>query len=200
MVKLADADNIIDIHKERMAYARALSWVLQFVSENASPSRAAEFKVHPAYIQELHKISAAGLIGVSVSGNYRANKVTIRNTEHTPPPPEEVQKYMEEFIIELHKMWRTASPVEIAAYALWRLNWIHPFPNGNGRTARLFSYFLLNMRVGTTLHGKRGDLLPEIIRDQSEYISALRAADADDLSEMEELIGALLTEQLKKSY
>jgi Fic family protein len=32
--------------------------------------------------------------------------------------------------------WAEASAVHLCAYVLWRLNWIHPFGDGNGRTAR----------------------------------------------------------------
>jgi Fic family protein len=41
-----------------------------------------------------------------------------------------------------------------AAYALCRLNWIHPFAGGNGRTARAFSYLIicLDMQIIRPCH------------------------------------------------
>jgi hypothetical protein len=41
-------------------------------------------------------------------------------------------------------------PTELAAYGLWRLNWIHPFVEGNGRTARAVCYFTSMRPVGSS--------------------------------------------------
>jgi Fic family protein len=38
------------------------------------------------------------------------------------------------------------STVHLAAYVLWKMNWIHPFADGNGRTARAVSYVVLSIR------------------------------------------------------
>ena len=82
------------------------------------------------------------------------------------------------------------APTELAAYGLWRMNWIHPFVEGNGRTARAVCYFLLCGRIGSLLRGQK--TLPERIRENRQgYVEALRAADRAwddgklDFSEME---------------
>src|SRR5262249_19049562 len=94
------------------------------------------------------------------------------------------------------------SPTELAAYALWRLNWIHPFIEGNGRTARAASYYLLCVRHGALLKGRR--IVPERIKDDRDgYEEALAAADQAwdqghlDFSKMEEYLAALLQAQLE---
>jgi len=85
---------------------------------------------------------------------------------------------------------------------LWRLNWIHPFNDGNGRTARAACYFLLCVRSGALLPGRR--IVPERIRESREgYEAALTAADRAwdaghlDFSEMEAYLSRLLQEQLE---
>jgi hypothetical protein len=45
-----------------------------------------------------------------------------------------------------------ATAIHLAAYLMWRLNWIHPFADGNGRTARMTSY------VGAADHHRPPDL------------------------------------------
>ena len=45
--------------------------------------------------------------------------------------------------------------IHLAAYVMWRLNWIHPFVDGNGRTSSAASYFVLCMRAGNVLPGKK---------------------------------------------
>lgn len=67
-------------------------------------------------------------------------------------------------------------PTLLPAYALWRLNWIHPFIEGNGRTARAACYYLICLRNGGLLPGKK--TVPERIREnRGPYYDALRDAD-----------------------
>jgi Fic family protein len=91
--------------------------------------------------------------------------------------------------------------LNVPAYALWRLNWIHPFVEGNGRTARAACYYLLCMKQGRLLPGKK--VVPERIREnRGPYYGALEAADAAwdegnlDVSEMAEYLEGLLKGQL----
>ena len=87
---------------------------------------------------------------------------------------------------------------------MWRLNWIHPFTNGNGRTSRVASYLVLCAAVGSNLPGER--TVPEIIDDdKADYYLALDAADASwkagtlDVSAMEDVIEKALTMQLESA-
>jgi Fic family protein len=108
---------------------------------------------------------------------------------------------MDRFISTVQENWFLWSETDLAAYGLWRLNWIHPFIEGNGRTARAASCFLLCVRAGTLLPGDR--ILPERIRENRQaYEDALTAADRAweagelDFSRMENLIACLLQAQL----
>jgi Fic family protein len=79
--------------------------------------------------------------------------------------------------------WRSGkrSALERAAYALWRLNWIHPFAGGNGRTSRAVAYLILCAEDGAMMPGK--PTMPSLIhQNRREYITALRACDAAELS------------------
>ena len=97
--------------------------------------------------------------------------------------------------------WTSSTPIHLAAYAMWRINWVHPFVNGNGRTARMYSYIILSIRIGFVLPGTY--TIPHQISDnKSPYYEALDDADAAwlnkrlDLSVMENLLGHLLAGQL----
>ena len=90
---------------------------------------------------------------------------------------------------------------ELSAYLMWRLNWIHPFGDGNGRTSRAISYFALSVKLGMVLPGS--PTIPEqIVQERGPYYHALDAADLAwsqgqvDVSEMSSLIQRLLQEQL----
>lgn len=185
---------------QREDLGKALLWVHNFVKNNAKAH--ANFVVREDHVRFLHYTVAQRL--VDQPGFYRGRNVRITNSPHTPPRAEEVSGYMQEFIQRLNDIWGESSPVQIAAYSMWRLNWIHPFPNGNGRTSRLFSYFLLNMHVGKLLHGKAGSFLPEVIGEprgyRRQYIKALQDYDNGNPLTLEGLIAELLRQQLINSY
>jgi len=98
--------------------------------------------------------------------------------------------------------WKKKSPVHLSAYVLWRLNWIHPFTDGNGRTSRAVSYLVLCVGLGYRLPGSK--TIPEQIADEkTPYYEALEVADEGfekarfpDLKAMEKLIEGLLAKQL----
>ena len=81
---------------------------------------------------------------------------------------------------------------------LWRITHIHPFVNGNGRTARAVCYFILCVKAGIWLPGNT--ILPEQLRREpirTEYVAALREADSGQGQSLVMLIHRLLTEQLQ---
>ena len=84
---------------------------------------------------------------------------------------------------------------------MWRLNWIHPFADGNGRTSRILSYVVLSIRLGYRLPGT--PTIPEQIGDNRDpYFEGLDAADGAskegrvDVSAMEQMLQAMLAKQL----
>jgi Fic family protein len=88
-----------------------------------------------------------------------------------------VPHLVDQFIPVIHENWDILDhPTLLPAYALWRLNWIHLFIEGNGRTARAACYYLICLRNGGLLPGRR--TVPERIRDNRDpYYLALREAD-----------------------
>jgi Fic family protein len=109
---------------------------------------------------------------------------------------------MDRLISVIHENWTIVDhPTLLPAYALWRLNWIHPFVEGNGGTARAACYYLICMKQGRLLGGKR--IVPERIREnRAPYYAALKAADERwemgdfDVNELAEYLGSLLIGQL----
>jgi Fic family protein len=117
------------------------------------------------------------------------------------PGPEQVGPLMEMFVIQANRLWDQLDAVALAAFVLWRLNNIHPFAEGNGRTARAAAWFVLCAKAGGWLPGAR--TLPELIRaERGEYLRCLQAADEaawagqPDVSELQSLLARLLARQL----
>jgi len=135
-------------------------------------------------------------------GRYREEPIYVGN--HKPPHFKEVPDLMDRFFSLIHENWsnpKADHPTLLPAYALWRLNWIHPFVEGNGRTARAACYYLMCLRQGKILGGRK--IVPERIRENRDpYYAALRAADKGweqgdyDLSEMTIYLSDLLKGQL----
>lgn len=133
------------------------------------------------------------------AGEYRPWLVKVG--DYDPPEHFRVPDLMDDFINTVNINLATADPVELAAYVLWRLNYIHPFNNGNGRTARAAAYYVLCVRSGGWLRGS--PILPELlVQNRDEYVAALKAADASlptgslDLSALHALLTRLLEQQM----
>jgi Fic family protein len=136
-------------------------------------------------------------------GRYREEPIYVGN--HWPPHFKEVPNQMDRFFSMVHENWTVVDhPTYLAAYALWRLNWIHPFVEGNGRTARAACYYLICVKQGSLLPGNK--IVPERIREsRPEYVSALRTADQAwdsgqlDVTQLAEYLAGLLKAQLAEA-
>ena len=81
----------------------------------------------------------------------------------------------------------TYEPDEIAVRFHHRLVWIHPYPNGNGRHARLATDSFL-VSLGSTCFSWGRVNLVDASETRSEYIAALRAADKHDFEPLLEFV------------
>ena len=111
-------------------------------------------------------------------GKFRAATVLITRTDYTPPPAVDVRSHMVDFAHRIVRDCGNNDWPQLHAYVLWRLNWIHPFYDGNGRTARQFSYFLLCVKFGKLLPG-RLTIIQQIQARKEEHYEALGEADGD---------------------
>lgn len=116
-------------------------------------------KLHELFYQRLDSGSA---------GCYRTVRVIITGTEYMPPNHEKVPELMAAFVKDLRARKGETHPVLLAAYAHRRLVDIHPFVDGNGRTARLLMNLIL-INSGYFVVS-----IPPVRR--TEYLDALRVA------------------------
>ena len=130
---------------------------------------------------------------------YRPCQVVVGT--HKPPEHYRVDALMDDFINQVNRAWETTDIVVLSTFVLWRMNYIHPFINGNGRTARAACYFVLCVKANGWLPGKM--ILPELIRrERDAYIEALADADKSfhdgnlDLTKLHQLVAKLLEEQI----
>ncbi|MFN3549658.1 MAG: Fic family protein [Mesorhizobium sp.] len=157
------------------------------------------FALRVPLILDLQREAVAGI--EAEPGQIRKTAVGIHKSDHSPPPPHLVGSYLNDFCEYVNDNWHERTAFYLSAYTMWRLNWIHPFTDGNGRTSRALSYALLSIKLGYVLPGAP-TILQQIEEDNSHYIEALEKADAaarkgsEDVSEMESMIRAMLAKQL----
>ena len=142
-------------------------------------------------LQDLHRRAFGHLY--DWAGHWRTQVPNVG--AYLPPPAHRVPQLLYEFIDELrHRQTllpavpTDAQVAALLAYAHHRLVAIHPYTNGNGRTARLFTN-LLAYNYGyqdvVLYHRENG-------AGRTEYLQAIRHADAYELASLQALISAQL--------
>lgn len=98
-----------------------------------------------AHVREVHRIVTTGLDreGDDRPGSYREVEVAIQQSDHQPPLASTVHALMSELLDFANAAAEPQQQLVRMAIAHHRFVWIHPFRNGNGRVARLFSHAML---------------------------------------------------------
>lgn len=158
------------------------------------------FRLRPSNILALHREALRGLD--AYAGNWRPAGISIEGSGHAPSGAHLVAELIEDMCDYVNARWDTESAIHLASYVMWRLNWIHPFTDGNGRTSRIVSYVVLCVGLGNVLRG-RNTIPDQIVDNRNPYFDALEAADKAwareeiDLSKMEDLLEGMLAVQLR---
>jgi fido (protein-threonine AMPylation protein) len=141
---------------------------------------------HRAWYRELFQPSvAAGIIKAEALAGYRNDAAFIRNSSHVPSRWEAVRDAMPA-LFDLIGREDEASVRAVLAH--WLFGYIHPYPDGNGRTAR----FLMNVLLAS------GGYPWTVIRvdDRKRYMEGLEAASVgNDIRPF----ATFLAEQVKRA-
>lgn len=148
---------------EATGHARAYDYMLAI-------ARSDSLSITEDTICRLHYLFYNG-IDPDTAGEYRKGQVFITGTEYVPPAAEEVPERMATFVAELAEKQGSLHSIELAAYAHRRLVDIHPFQDGNGRTARLLMNLILINRGYCIVS------IPPVLRHN--YIVALQQAQRE---------------------
>jgi Fic family protein len=164
---------------EATGHARAYELMLTLARQRDTP-------LLEEQILKLHQLFYA-LLDEENAGVYRKVSIFITGTDYVPPAPNEVPSAMKAYVAGMNALRGSVHPIEYAARLHQGLAAIHPFVDGNGRTARLL------MNLALVQDGFGIAIIPPVRR--GEYIDALRAAqrakhpdDAPFLSLMAECV------------
>ena len=122
-------------------------------------------------ILKLHRLLYSN-IDENNAGKYRNCNVLITGSEYELPKHDKIPALMGEFCRELPTKQKTLHPVEYAAWLHERLVSIHPFIDGNGRTARLI------MNLALLQAGYNIITIPPVVRN--DYICTLQEAQLNN--------------------
>ncbi len=168
-------------HLEAINHEKAILYLNDLVKED-NPITEWNIKgIHQLVLKDIDNENA---------GRYRRENVTIKGATHTPPDYLKVPELMEKLVLN-YENWNDFHPIIQAALLHGELVKIHPFVDGNGRTARL----LMNLNL------MNYGFNPVIIKkeDRLEYYEALdKAHTTGDYTDFVKLIVKLEIETLKK--
>jgi Fic family protein len=122
-------------------------------------------------VKSIHKLILRNIDDEN-AGVFRKRNVIISGAKHTPPDFVFVQEEMARLINKYNDEWQKLHAVERAALLHCEFVKIHPFTDGNGRTARL----LMNLEL--LKNGFPAAVLP--LSRRLEYYEALDTAHTDD--------------------
>lgn len=151
-------------HLEAINHDEAIEFVRDLVNNKTNIT---EYR-----LKQIHHLVQKG-IDRKNAGVYRSVPVRIGGSSHLPPEPFMVSKLMEDLFRFYDAEKFRIHPVLLAAKMHERLVAIHPFIDGNGRTARLLMNLIL-LRNGYTIAILKGNA-----ENRLAYYQALEAVQAD---------------------
>ena len=121
-------------HFEAVNHLNAIDYIREVVQNQTAFDRKTLLDIHGLILQGIDRSNA---------GAYRRANVRISGSRHVCPAYEKVPDKMDEYFswYESHK--DSLHPVQLAAEMHEKLVSIHPFIDGNGRTARLVMNLIL---------------------------------------------------------
>lgn len=148
-------------HLEAINHRDALDYVRDIVQQRVDFSQRVLLDIHNLILRGIDRDNA---------GRYQSVPVLISGSQHVPTPPHLVPDQMDALFTWYEKDAHRLHPVELAAELHERTVTIHPFIDGNGRTARLVMN-LTPLRHGYPLAVLKGDTESRLL-----YYNALETA------------------------
>jgi Fic family protein len=159
-------------HFEVINHKEAIQYVEDLV-QNTEPITA-------FHVRQIHKLILKNNDDEN-AGSYRKTQVRIAGAPFIPPESWQITRLMTEWEEWVAGAERSIHPIALAAQAHHRLVAIHPFVDGNGRTARLVMNLLLM---------RRGYPATVILRaNRRQYYSVLAQADSGKMDALDNFVG-----------
>lgn len=169
-------------HLEAINHKEAIDFVKDIARNRVSVTESVLKDIHAIVLHNIDKKNA---------GRYRSVPVIISGSRHIPPQPYLLELMMEELFRWYEQNKDTMHPVVLAANMHEKFVSIHPFIDGNGRTARLVMNLIL-VQHGYPIANIKGDNDMRL-----RYYQALEQASSGDNTAFVEFIEDVVTESLE---
>ncbi len=168
-------------HLEAKNHKEALDFLYELVGDKKRHTISENLirTIHQLIVQESDKEWA---------GRYRNSNVYIAGAYHTPPDAIDIQNEMQKLVEWVGFNRKKLHIVELAALFHHKLVHIHPFFDGNGRTARLM--------MNTFLMQEGFPLVIILKNDRKRYYRVLEQADRGSFEELVRFIALSVTRSL----
>lgn len=171
-------------HLEAINHKEAIEFIKDIVKTNVTLTEYTPKQIHAIVLKSIDKVNA---------GVYRNVPVLISGSKHVPPQPYLLAKLMEEYFLFYEEHKDQLHPVVLAAEMHERLVTIHPFIDGNGRTARLIMNLIL-LQQGYPIANIKGDY-----ESRMRYYAALEKVQmGNDKSDFILLVTDVVKESLER--
>ncbi len=145
-------------------------------------------ELNQKFLLKVHKILTENT-SVQLVGTYRDHNVIITGSAYTSPNFKEVSRLMKRLLIWYNNSKKRLHPLELACLLHTNLTRIHPFSDGNGRTARIISNFILY---------KNGYPMFFVdVKDRRKYYQSLDESDKGNERNFVKFVFDNIVEQLK---
>jgi Fic family protein len=135
------------------------------------------------FIIEIHKIMTAKTSAEYCSGAFRETQIYVQDhvdgeIAHTPPEAHDIKVFMQDLCDFANSEKQFIHPIIKASIIHFMFGFIHPFSDGNGRTARaLFYWFLLKKDYSLI---KNISISRAILNSRIQYDKAFLKTEHDD--------------------
>jgi len=168
-------------HLEAINHKEALDFLYDLVDHDK------KITVSEHLIKNLHQLITQN-IEKEWAGRYRNALVIITGTSHRPPDALDVPALMNDLVKWVGKEQNKMHIIELAAMLQHKFVHIHPFFDGNGRTARLLTNVILL---------QKGYPLAVILKnDRKRYYRVLQEADSGNLRPLVEFVAKTVERSL----
>lgn len=169
-------------HLEAINHKEAIDYIKDIVRKKEPITERILLDIHSIVLHSIDKESA---------GIYRRVPVIISGSRHIPPQAHLLQERMDDMFVWYGQNCNTTHPVHLAAQMHERFVSIHPFIDGNGRTARLLMNLIL-MQHGFPIANIKGDNDTRL-----RYYKTLEEASSGDNSAFVEFIEDTVVDSLE---
>ena len=166
-------------HFEAINHVDAIKYLYKFCERKTMFSEKFILKIHELILKNIDNDNA---------GRYRYHNVRMVGAFHIPPDARKIKRLITEYVNWYYKNCNKLPVAQLASQIHYRFVHIHPFIDGNGRTARLLMNLVLI----------QNGYPPAVIMnlDRKKYYRVLKEADRGNLETFDNFIGKSIERSL----